>query len=371
MSNQIKSTDTLHIVRCSIGPEVYGLDTSWVLSIQRVDRLRRVSAKGAGNTGFVGWLSSRPSDIPVFSLTTRLGQEESISLQKDLLQRIIILPAPAPAGQNKNKEDHLWALLVDQVSPVFEISGERFHPLPAMTINPKRNYFEGVIRTDKGLLLFLSPEWLHPDTSLYIDGVIEKPHSLEAQLNAHLKQVEADQQKSPSKNERAVVEISQPQDIRTSNGKVTRSKQGRLVTFVTDNLQVNGFPMIYGLSITQVVEVLYPLPLIPVPAAPEYVLGLVNWRNRVVPIIDLNARLGLVSTDAVTLTNPSRLIIVRGLNDNELVGFFIQPTMRTVELPIPHRPLTQDVAVDPSGVWGIFQLNEETLIVPNIQDILL
>ena len=54
MSNQIKSTDTLRIVRCSVGPDVYGLDTSWVLSIQRVDRLRHVSAKKANTAGFVG-----------------------------------------------------------------------------------------------------------------------------------------------------------------------------------------------------------------------------------------------------------------------------------------------------------------------------
>ena len=41
MLNPTRTTDTLRLIRCNIGHETYGLDMSWVRSIQRLDPSNR------------------------------------------------------------------------------------------------------------------------------------------------------------------------------------------------------------------------------------------------------------------------------------------------------------------------------------------
>ena len=49
---------------------------------------------------------------------------------------------------------------------------------------------------------------------------------------------------------------------------------------------------LFALPVDEVQEVLMQQPLTPVPRAPEYVLGLLNLRGQVMPVIDLRRRLG-------------------------------------------------------------------------------
>ncbi len=368
MSNRIKTPDTLRVIRCTIGEEIYGLDMSWVVNIQRIDRLRRVSDKGTGNAGFVGWLAGRNSEIPVFSLAKRLGRSV-VSTRHHSLHRIIILPAPAPPTESVNQEEHLWGLMVDQVSQVIEVSSDRFEPLPPLAINPTHNYFEGVIKQGKDLILFLSPEWLHPDTSLYTEGMMAEPHQLEAQLKAQLAGPTSPGQRRASQQ---LAKGAAPPHQNGTASKMAQAKRhspGQLLIFSTQPPTTGDRVLAYGLSITQVPEILRPLPVLPIPAAPDYVLGLVNWRDRVVPIVDLDARIGLSAGDTVPSNGSSRLVIARGMGES-LVGFPIQPSVRAVRLPIPHRPAREALALDESLVRGIVELEDLTLVIPNIQDML-
>lgn len=52
-----------------------------------------------------------------------------------------------------------------------------------------------------------------------------------------------------------------------------------------------------GIDITRVREVTEMMNLVPVPRAPEYVLGLVNIRGEVLPVLSLRRRLGLAGED--------------------------------------------------------------------------
>jgi purine-binding chemotaxis protein CheW len=49
----------------------------------------------------------------------------------------------------------------------------------------------------------------------------------------------------------------------------------------------------YGLPILQVQEIVGLLPVTPVPQTPAHVLGVVNLRGQVIPVVDLRARFGL------------------------------------------------------------------------------
>lgn len=354
MLNQVKTTNTLYLIRCSIGDETYGMNMTWVRSIERTDRLLVGKDMGMDDTGFVGWLPSNRGNIPVFSLANRLGRSSS-PIKVNTLQRIIVLPSPVPFTRDRAEEGRPWALLVDRVSQVMQISVDHFQPLPRIVANPTANYFEGVVRLEDSLVLFLSPEWLHPEAPAANETtshVPQEPVTQHLAQNGRTKTIDLGIQPLPDKNGRA------------------NSKGGRIMVFSTAKAEPNDRPLSFGLSVTQVPEVLRPLPLIPIPAVPPFVLGLVNWRNRPVPIIDLDARLGLECDPDLSSNGQSRLMIARGTDQNALVGFFIRPAVQTFTLPIAHRPTTRTLAIDSTLVRGIVELKNETLIIPNIPAIL-
>ena len=90
MLNPTRTTDTLRLIRCNIGHETYGLDMSWVRSIQRLDRLLINPEMGVDEAGFVGWLPGNEGDIPVFNMAGRLGAPLPAGGGYSSQQRIIV-----------------------------------------------------------------------------------------------------------------------------------------------------------------------------------------------------------------------------------------------------------------------------------------
>jgi len=64
-----------------------------------------------------------------------------------------------------------------------------------------------------------------------------------------------------------------------------------------------------ALSLDQVLEVVYPFTITPVPDVPEFVLGIVNLRGSIETVFDLGLVLGL---GPVVISSKSRLIVVDG-----------------------------------------------------------
>lgn len=63
----------------------------------------------------------------------------------------------------------------------------------------------------------------------------------------------------------------------------------------------------YAIAIDKVQEVILPGPITPLPQGPAHMLGLINLRNAVVPIVDLRLRLGLAAGDE---TDDTRIVVV-------------------------------------------------------------
>jgi purine-binding chemotaxis protein CheW len=74
----------------------------------------------------------------------------------------------------------------------------------------------------------------------------------------------------------------------------------RVLTFRLDGRE-------HGLSVADVVEVVRMVEITPLPEGPRWVAGVLNYRGRVIPVIDLRARLGLPCR-APSLSTP--LIVV-------------------------------------------------------------
>jgi len=405
MLNQTRTTGTLRLIRCGIAAETYGLDMSWVRSIQRTDRLRRnpeaegpstprqarddaSSGQGpstsrcgepADPSGHspVGWLPGKEGDIPVFSLADQIGRFSLASLPTEggggASQRIVVLnPPPSPSQAGGSERGQPWALLVDRVSQVIRIPADRVVPLPPIVVNPSADYFKGVIKLDEQLILFLSPERLHPDASLSAGGPVRKAAS-------------------PSPG--PILSTRSP----TASAARQRRRHGQIVIFSIAELHPGERALSFGLSISQVPEILEPLPTVPVPAAPAFVLGLVNWRDRPVPVIDLTSRLGLAPEANRSANGRTRLIIARdkghglpvqspalspvegvveassskgGSNQGALVGFLVRPAIQVLRLPIAHQPCSRTLPLDQTLTRGIVELENETLVIPDIRGIL-
>ncbi len=61
--------------------------------------------------------------------------------------------------------------------------------------------------------------------------------------------------------------------------------QGRSLTFFISDV-------IYGLSLTNVVEIIEVLPIAKVPGTPMYVKGVINLRGSIVPLVDVRLKFG-------------------------------------------------------------------------------
>lgn len=83
----------------------------------------------------------------------------------------------------------------------------------------------------------------------------------------------------------------------------------------------------FGLPMSQVLEVLRPPPVTPVPFSPPAVCGVASVRGTVIPVVDLGLR--LVGAPAA---RPGRLVVVAGPAGGP-VGLLADDVMRIVEAP--------------------------------------
>ncbi len=321
MLNREEAIGFLQLIRYGIGEETYCMDMASVRSVQRYDSLKPNSE----NEGPVGWLLINQETVPVFDIAARLEQ----SMGRDTnTGRIVVLDAkPKP-----------WAFMVDRVLGVIQVAVENLFPLPAALQSASSHFLKGVIKLDDELILYISPEQLHPQK-------ISTPEERTIETR-----------KQGSRQSKTV----------TSRYNQVSLKERRILFFYTVDSEPNERQLVFGLSITQVLEILEAPSVMPVPASPPYVLGLVNWRNRPVLVIDLNIRLGIGSP---FFGGNSRLLIARTSSNSELVGFHIKPNVTVQSLPIPNQACSRDLPVDKALTRGLFELESETLVFPDIDKV--
>jgi len=84
----------------------------------------------------------------------------------------------------------------------------------------------------------------------------------------------------------------------------------------------------YGIEIRHVIEIIGIQPITAVPDLPDHVIGVLNLRGKVIPIIDVRRRFGLPHRDHDDRT----CIVVVNVNDNS-VGLVVDKVSEVITIP--------------------------------------
>ncbi|UCF92020.1 MAG: chemotaxis protein CheW [Desulfobacterales bacterium] len=138
--------------------------------------------------------------------------------------------------------------------------------------------------------------------------------------------------------------------------------------------ELDGEPLFFLFSVFQIEEIFREITVCPVPFSPPFAEGVAEWREQVLPVISLEAWLGL---ETLPMPRPQRLMVVRaprsGNNSKgESIGIIrVTPALRKVKLPIPCA-LAQphEWFSDRALFKGVYKWEEGLLLVIDLQNLL-
>jgi purine-binding chemotaxis protein CheW len=106
--------------------------------------------------------------------------------------------------------------------------------------------------------------------------------------------------------------------------KAMADKEGKYLTFTLADED-------YGIGILKIKEIIGMLPITSVPQTPEFVKGVINLRGKVIPVMDLRLRFGMMSID---YTERTCIIVVEiaGLSGTILVGIVVDAVSEVLNI---------------------------------------
>lgn len=313
--NTVVSTSQ-RLIRCAVGTQTCCLELALVQSVQRAELMQ----PNLSEAGPIGWLPGKnQSSIPVWRLATRLGLPAD---PKNQTGSIMVL----------HHKSHPWALMVDRIMGILDAPADTILPVPEIVDRATDHVFRGIVRVEQELILYLEPERLHPE------GVNPLPIGVTTRQTLPLSKTSAT--------------LTAP-----------KPKKGQILLFSVGTESPFEHPITFGLSITQVAEILERPAMTRIPMAPKHILGLVNWRNQPVPAIDLGRLFGL---GAALFEENTRLLIAQTGVEGAFIAIPIQPSVKVQSLPLPYQPSRKEIPLNTTLAKGIFTLRNETLIIPDM-----
>lgn len=146
----------------------------------------------------------------------------------------------------------------------------------------------------------------------------------------------------------------------TSQTEQVQSAQREFVAFRTAGQD-------FCIDIMSVREIRGWTPATVLPHAPAYVMGVINLRGAVVPIVDLARRLGLGSMD------PSpRDVIIIAVIDNQIVGLVVEAVSDIIGVETGSIQQTPDVASEETKAFveGVIAINDQMIRLIDLERVL-
>jgi purine-binding chemotaxis protein CheW len=128
--------------------------------------------------------------------------------------------------------------------------------------------------------------------------------------------------------------------------------------------------VLYGLDITNVIEIIEYKEPTHVPNLPNFVHGLLNLRGKVLPIVDFNLYLGHNNT---LVSKKTCAVIIEYLFDDQVnqVGILVDSVLDVIELQPDNMEKSLDFGVNIKAefVKNMVVLNEQIIILLDIQNV--
>ncbi len=123
----------------------------------------------------------------------------------------------------------------------------------------------------------------------------------------------------------------------------------------------------FGVDILKVQEIIRTMEITKVPRAQDFVEGVINLRGKVIPIIDLRRRFGLVSK---AHDKHTRIIVIE--INNMIVGFVVDSVSEVLRIPAgtvePPPPVV--AGVESEYISGVGKLQDRLLILLDLDKLL-
>lgn len=311
----MKKETPVKLIQFIAGNQSFCLGADDVVRIQRQATL----TLNTGGTPY-GWILEKGKRIPAYHcaqslrINTRLPERRS---------QVLIM----------ERRGHTFAILVDRVQRILDASQVEIRPLPMALANSLDDYFEGLVQHDNGYDLLFSPTKLVSQFSRRKILLPPKPA---------------------------------PPDRVGGKRDISGGWQPMILLFSLSPKTIDGRRTVFGLSISQIGEVIKPRSLMALPGAHPCLMGLVEWRNQPVPFIDLNRR---IWNEPMPTSNQARFLIARTRAQGEYLSFAVQPNMRFLHRADEFKPRGQRAPIAAPFVREVFESEREVLIVPFLEGI--
>lgn len=118
----------------------------------------------------------------------------------------------------------------------------------------------------------------------------------------------------------------------------------------------------YGVEVRRVREIVGMLPVTMVPNMPGHVMGVINLRGKVIPLIDLRRKLGLAAAEP----NDRTCIVVVVLGPNAVLGLVVDAVSEVLTVRPADLDDTPDLASQSTGVVGLAKVKNRVLILLDV-----
>jgi purine-binding chemotaxis protein CheW len=123
----------------------------------------------------------------------------------------------------------------------------------------------------------------------------------------------------------------------------------------------------YALNIMDIKEIIRPRECTEVPRAPTYILGIISLRGTIIPIFDVNKRLGLPQGER---GSQNRIVVVR--SREHLFGLHVDSVVQVMDIPLSRIEPPPEIlgGVEGDFLRGVGKIDERLIILLNLARIL-
>ncbi|MGQ9818654.1 MAG: chemotaxis protein CheW [Candidatus Kapaibacteriales bacterium] len=155
--------------------------------------------------------------------------------------------------------------------------------------------------------------------------------------------------------------------MENSVGKATMLNQelgqSQMLQLVTFELAGEHF----GIDILNVQEISQMTKITRVPNAPHYIVGVINLRGKVIPVVDLRRKLDL---EPAVYTSLSRIIVIN--IENKVIGIIVDKMNEVLLIDknaIEQHPTTTDSKIGENFILGVVNLETKLVILLDLKKV--